>query len=97
MYSLGNSTIAHCFTKDGQYYQVKLGLDRTKGQIHRFYFNAGTFISFEDAEDNGAGFSQISAGLANNSDTRIMIPKVDKLIEAFPNEKELIKRLSISE
>lgn len=97
MYSLGNSAIAHCFTKDGQYYQVKLGLDKTKGQVHGFYFDAGTFIAFEDAADNGAGFSQISAGLANNSDTRIMIPKVDKLIEAFPNEKELIKRLSIPE
>lgn len=34
MYSLGNSALVHCFTRDGKYYQVQLGLDKSKKQVH---------------------------------------------------------------
>lgn len=97
MYSLGNSAIVHCFTQTGQYYKVKLGLNKDKGQVHGFYADAGTFIALEDAADNGAGFSQISTSLPQNSDGRIMIPKPKELIKVFPNQKDLINRLSIQE
>jgi predicted cupin superfamily sugar epimerase len=97
MYSLGDATIAHCFTQDGQYHKVTLGLDKSKGQVHGFYVDAGTFVAFEDAGDSGAGFSQISGSIPSNSDGRIMIPRKSELLKIFPQQANLINRLSAKE
>lgn len=97
MYSLGDAAIAHCFTQNGQYYKVTLGLDKTKGQVHGFYVDPGTFVAFEDANDSGAGFSQISGSIPSSSDGRIMIPKRSELLKIFPRQADLINRLSAEE
>lgn len=95
MYSLGDATLAHCFTKDGKYYQVQLGLDKSKNQVHGFYIDAGTVVAFESLEDSGAGFAQISGSFSANSSNKIMIPKKEPLEKGFPQQKKLIERLSI--
>ncbi|MBB1063419.1 Sir2 silent information regulator family NAD-dependent deacetylase [Limosilactobacillus sp. WF-MA3-C] len=97
MYSLGDAAIVHCFTQDGQYYSVRLGLDKTKKEVHGFYVNAGTFIAIEDANDSGAGFSQVSAGISANASSELLVPRVDQLTKLFPNQKELIERLSVKQ
>ncbi|WP_125771651.1 cupin domain-containing protein [Companilactobacillus furfuricola] len=95
MYSLGNSALVHCFTKDGKYYQVKLGLDKSKKQVHGFYIEPGTAVAFEDLNDNGAGFSQLNGSIPSNSSGQVLIPKKDALIEMFPGQADVINRLSI--
>lgn len=97
MYSMGDATLIHCFTNDGQYYSVNLGLDKAKGQVHGTYIEPGTVVAFESLEDNGTGFSQISGSLPANFSGRIMIPKKDNLIKMFPGKEKLIKRLLAQE
>lgn len=97
MYSLGDAAIVHCFTQDGQYRAVRLGLDKTKKEVHGFYVNAGTFIAIETADDSGAGFSQVSAGISGNASGEILVPRVDQLTKLFPNQKGLIRRLSVEQ
>ena len=97
MYSLGDAAIVHCFTQDGQYRTVRLGLDKTKKEVHGFYVNAGTFIAIETAGDSGAGFSQVSAGISGNASGEILVPRVDQLTKLFPNQKGLIRRLSVEQ
>lgn len=94
MYSLGDATIAHCFTQDGTYYQVRLGLNKERGEVHGFYIDTGTFVAFENANDSGAGFSQISGTLPSNSDTNILVPKTQELIKLFPEQKEIIQKFT---
>ncbi|MBP2058775.1 NAD-dependent SIR2 family protein deacetylase/predicted cupin superfamily sugar epimerase [Lactobacillus colini] len=94
MYSIGDSATAHCFTPDGQYYKVKLGLDKSKNQVHGFYLNPGTLIAIEK-DDGSAGFAQLSTNIAVNSSGRILLPKVNELIAMYPEQEELIKHLAI--
>lgn len=96
MYSIGDSATAHCFTPDGQYYKVELGLDKSKDQVHGFYVNPGTLMAIE-ANDGDAGFSQLSTNLPINSSGRLLLPKIDKLIEMYPGQKDLIKRLAFED
>ena len=97
MYSLGDATVAHCFTNDGRYRRVELGLDKSRGQVHGFYVERGTVVGFESLEDSGAGFAQISGGLPANASNQIMIPKKDPLMKGFPQQQKLIERLSAGE
>lgn len=93
MYSIGDSASAHCFTPDGHYYKVELGLDKTKNQVHGFYVNPGTLIAIEANEGN-SGFSQLSTNIPINDSGKILVPKIDQLLKLFPDQKELIKRLA---
>lgn len=36
MYSIGDAAIVHCFTQNGQYYKVRLGLDKNKMKFMAF-------------------------------------------------------------
>lgn len=94
MYSMGDAAIVHCFTQDGQYYKVRLGLDKTKGEVHGFYADPGTFVAIEDADDAGVGFSQINTEIPTNSSSEILVPRIDKLTQLFPEQRDLIERLS---
>ncbi len=97
MYSMGDAAIAHCFTQDGHYYQVRLGLNKQQGEVHGFYLNAGTFVAFESANDAGVGFSQLNASLPANGNSGIMVPNAEQLIKYFPKEKPIIQRLTARE
>ncbi|MGV7320371.1 hypothetical protein PJH10_29725, partial [Mycobacterium kansasii] len=72
---MGDAVVAHCFTQEGKYYQVQLGLDKTKDQVHGFYVEAGTFIAFEHLTGDGAGFSQISGNIPPQDKGQLMVPK----------------------
>lgn len=95
MYAIGDTAIVHCFSQDGQYYQVKLGLDKSKGEVHGFYVDAGTFIAIEDADNLGVGFTQVSAEIPNGGDGAILVPRKDKLMQLFPEQREIIERLCV--
>lgn len=96
MYSMGDAVVAHCFTQEGKYYQVQLGLDKTKDQVHGFYVEAGTFIAFEHLTGDGAGFSQISGNIPPQDKGQLMVPKPDALIKLFPEQRALIERLAVT-
>lgn len=95
MYSMGDSVMAYCFTAAGKFYTVRLGLDKTKDEVHGFYVNAGTFVAFESLENIGAGFAQLDGNLPMKNGVSILTPNPTKLSEAFPKQKELIERLSV--
>lgn len=95
MYSIGDAAIVHCFTQDGQYYKVRLGLNKRQNEVHGFYVDPGTFIAIEDAQDADVGFSQISIEIPNNGDGTILVPKKDKLLQMFPDQKDIIERFCI--
>ena len=95
MHTMGDAVVAHCFTQAGKYYQVQIGLDKTKNQVHGFYVEAGTFIAFEHLAGDGAGFSQISGSLFPQDKGQLMIPKPNALIERFPQQRALIERLTV--
>ncbi|CAM3096974.1 cupin domain-containing protein [Lactiplantibacillus plajomi] len=97
MYSLGDATVAHCFTRDGKYYRVHLGLDKSKKQVHGFYIEAGTVVAFESLEDSGAGFAQISGSFPENASNEILIPKKENLKKGFPQYQEMIERLAVGD
>lgn len=97
MYSMGDAAVVHCFTQEGQYYKVRLGLDKSKGEVHGFYADPGTFVAIEDADDAGVGFSQINTEIPTNSSGAIMVPRIDKLIQLFPDQRDIIQRLAAPE
>lgn len=94
MYSLGDAAIVHCFTQDGQYYSVRLGLDKSKGEVHGFYADSGTFFAIEGANDTVVGFSQINTEIPTNGSGEILVPRKDKLLELFPNQRDIIERFT---
>lgn len=93
MYSLGDAAIVHCFTQEGQYYQVRLGLNKTKGEVHGFYVDPGTFIAIENIE-NKVGFSQLNTQIPMNSSSEVLVPRKDKLLQLFPDQRDIIERLT---
>ncbi|GAA3635537.1 hypothetical protein GCM10022297_12800 [Lactobacillus hamsteri] len=95
MYNYGDAAIAHCFTQEGQYYQVKLGLNKENGEVHGFYTDPGTFVAIESSDSNGVGFSQISTDIPTNANGAIMVPRLDKFLQLFPDQRELIERLAV--
>lgn len=95
MYSIGDAAIVHCFTQDGQYYKVRLGLNKKKDEVHGFYVDPGTFTAIEDSNDVGVSFSQISIEIPNNVDGAILVPKKNKLLQMFPDQKDIIERFCI--
>ncbi|AJY61440.1 cupin domain-containing protein [Lactobacillus helveticus] len=97
MYSIGDAAIVHCFTQNGKYYKVRLGLDKNKDEVHGFYADPGTFIAIETAENNGVGFSQISTELPDGNDGAIYVPGKDKLLQLFPAQRDIIERFSVKE
>lgn len=97
MYSFGDAVTVHCFTQGGHYHMVRLGLNKEKGEVHGFYVDAGTFIALEIPEDQKNGFSQVSTNLPANSTGELFTPKVDQLINLFPAQQDLIKRLSVKD
>lgn len=95
MYSYGDPVNVHCFTQDGHYHLVKLGLNKKNNEVHGFYVEAGTFIAMKSASDGKTGFSQISITVPANADNALMIPKIDQLVQMFPEQASLIKQLAI--
>lgn len=91
MYSMGSSAIVHCFTQDGQYYKIRLGLNKEKDELHGFYVEPGTLMAIEV---EGDGFAQLNTEIPLNDNTGILLPKVEKLIELFPEKRALIERLT---
>lgn len=94
MYDMGDASIVHCFTQEGEYYEVRLGLDKTKDEVHAFYADPGTFVAIEDAEDSGAGFSLINTEIPTSGNGAVLIPKTASLLKLFPEQKEIIKRFT---
>lgn len=92
MYSYGDPVNVHCFTQDGQYRLVKLGLNKQKGEVHGFYVEAGTFIAIE-LDPGETKFSQISITFPANSSGELMVPKANQLVKLFPKQAGIIKRL----
>lgn len=97
MYSIGDAAIVHCFTQDGQYYKVKLGLDKSNNEVHGFYADPGTFVAIETAANNGVGFSQISTEIPDGDNGAIYVPKKDKLLQLFPDQRKIIERFSVKQ
>lgn len=97
MYSFGDPVNVHCFTQDGRYYMVKLGLNKKKGEVHGFYAEQGTFIAMEAPKKGHTGFSQVSLGLAANGSGQLLVPKIDQLTRLFPTHAALIKRLAVKD
>lgn len=95
MYSLGDATLVHCIRPDGHYYQVRLGLDKSKDEVHGFYIEAGTFVAFESLGDSNAGFAQISFNFMAIGDNSLMMPNKNQLLQALPAPKNVIERLAI--
>lgn len=95
MYSYGDPVNVHCFTQDGYYHLVKLGLNKANDEVHGFYVEPNTFIAMEDAK-GATGFSQISVTLPSSASNEILIPKKQQLKKMFPQQKELIDRLSVN-
>lgn len=94
MYSYGDPVKVHCFTQDGHYQLVKLGLNKKADEVHGFYVDAGTFIAMEPVKNGPTGFSQVSMSFAANSSGEIMIPKTEQLLNFFPKQAAIIKKLS---
>ena len=90
MYDMGDPVIVHCFTQQGQYYKVRLGLN--KDEVHSFYVDPGTFIAIELAPDS-TGFSVINTEIGN-SNAQTLVPKIDALLRLFPNQRDIIKKFS---
>lgn len=97
MYTYGDPVTVHCFTQDGHYHSVKLGLNKRKNEVHGFYVEAGTFIAMETHKGGKTGFSQISITFPDNTSGELLIPKVDQLEKAYPGQKALIERLMIKQ
>ncbi|PAK98284.1 Sir2 silent information regulator family NAD-dependent deacetylase [Lactobacillus kefiranofaciens] len=97
MYDMGDAAIVHCFTQEGQYYKVRLGLDKSKDEVHSFYVDPGTFIAIEDADDTGAGFSLINTEIPTNGNGAVLVPKYDTLLRLFPEQREIIERLTVKQ
>lgn len=95
MYAYGDTAIVHCFTQAGQYYQVKLGLNKGNGEVHGFYADPGTFIAIETTNNQGTGFSQISTSIPANSNEELLVPRLDKFLQRFPAQKDIIERLAV--
>lgn len=95
MYSIGDAAIVHCFTQDGKYYKVTLGLNKRKGEVHGFYVDPGTFTAIECTNNMGVGFSQISTEMPTKGDGAILVPKKDKLLKMFPDQKDIIEHFCI--
>lgn len=86
--------IGHCFSRDGKYYQVRLGLNKQLNEVHGFYVDAGTVVAFENTDEEGAGFSQISGTLPANGNNEILVPKAEELLRLFPQQRGIIKKLT---
>ncbi|RVU70425.1 Sir2 silent information regulator family NAD-dependent deacetylase [Lactobacillus xujianguonis] len=97
MYSIGDAALVHCFTQDGNYYQVRLGLDKSKNEVHGFYADPGTFVAIETTGNNGVGFSQVSTDIPVGGDGAILVPRKDKLLQLFPNQRDIIERFSVDQ
>ncbi|AVQ33407.1 Sir2 silent information regulator family NAD-dependent deacetylase [Staphylococcus muscae] len=95
MYTLGDTTLAHCITANGEYQLVRIGLNKSKGDLHGLYIELGTYVAFERDPEGEAGFSQISINTAFDSDGKIMMPTYDQLSQAFPEHQALFDRLAM--
>lgn len=95
MYSYGDPVNVHCFTQDGRYRLVKLGLNKANDEVHGFYVEPNTFIAMESVK-RVTGFSQISVTLPSSSSNGILIPKKKQLKKMFPQQQALIERLSVN-
>lgn len=93
MYSYGDPVNVHCFTQDGRYRLVKLGLNKANDEVHGFYVEPNTFIAMESVK-RVTGFSQVSVTLPSSSSNEILIPKKKQLKKMFPQQQALIERLS---
>ncbi|MDY0991810.1 hypothetical protein VKX94_07295 [Lactobacillus helveticus] len=74
---------------------MRLGLYKSKDEVHGFYVDPGTFTAIEDSNDAGVGFSQISIEIPNNGDGAILVPKKDKLLQMLPEQKDIIERFCV--
>lgn len=92
MYDMGDPVIVHCFTQEGQYYKVRLGLNKEKDEVHSFYVDAGTFIAIELAPES-TGFSVINTEIGN-SNAQTLVPKIDTLLRLFPDQRDIINKFS---
>ena len=92
MYDMGDPVIVHCFTQEGQYYKVRLGLNKEKDEVHSFYVDAGTFIAIELAPES-TGFSVINTEIGNSS-AQTLVPKIDTLLRLFPDQCDIINKFS---
>lgn len=93
MYSYGDPVNVHCFTRDGQYQVVRLGLNKKHHEVHGFYADAGTFVAIEMVKGGKTGFSQLQMTFPESSNGELMVPKIDQLKKLFPGQKALIERL----
>lgn len=94
MYAMGGSALVHCFTPQGQYYTVQLGLDKSQGEVHGFYVEGGTFIGIESIDDS---FSIINTDIPTNNSGEIFVPNYNELIKVFPEQRQIIEELIVSE
>lgn len=92
MYDMGDPVIVHCFTQEGQYYKIRLGLNKEKDEVHSFYVDPGTFIAIELTPES-TGFSVINTEI-DNSNAQTLVPKVDTLLRLFPDQRDIIKKFS---
>lgn len=91
MYDMGGSVLVHCFTSKGEYYKVRLGLDKTQGDVHAFYTDPGTFVGIESVDDT---FSVINTEIPVDDTGEIFVPQIEKLLEVFPGQQQIIRRLT---
>lgn len=94
MYDMGSTVRVHCFTTDGRYYQIRLGLDKAKGDVHAFYADPGTFVGIESLGDS---FGVINTDVPDSDKGEIYVPRYKELLRVFPQQKEIIERLLLSE
>ncbi|WP_308556986.1 cupin domain-containing protein [uncultured Lactobacillus sp.] len=94
MYDMGDPVIVHCFTQQGQYYKVRMGLDKEKDEVHSFYIDPGTFFAVEIVPNGNSGFSVINTEVSNSS-AQTLVPKTDTLLRLFPDQRDVINKFSV--
>lgn len=95
LYAIGDTATVHCISPGGEYKRIRIGLDKSKNDVHGAYIEAGSLMAIEHDPDGLAGFSQISINSPFASKGIIQIPNKSDLIIAFPEYQELIDRLAL--
>ena len=89
----GSSLLLHAIDENGNYTKIILGNDLTNGEIFQYTVLRNCWFAAEVADKNS--FSLIGATVAPGFDfSDFEMGKRDELISKFPEQKELITRLT---
>lgn len=91
----GVAITIHCFSPEGNYYQVKLGKNITKGEVFQFKVPKNTIFGSEVTATDS--FALVSCMVSPGFDFRdFELISRKSLIKDFPSQSEIITRLTKS-